>query len=199
MIRPKLLRPLFDRLEGDQRGATIVEFAIILLPLTVTLCGFLEIGYRVYVTSLLQGALHAAARQATIGDKSETAIDQMVKRQLAPLVRPDDISSVRKSYTQFSGVGKAERLVLDRNGNGSYDAGDCWIDSNPGGRFDKDGGAAGLGRADDIFYYEITVKYDRLLPLDKLLGWPAQEVVVGNTMMRNQPYAGRIAPPRVCG
>ena len=52
---------------ATQRGATIVEFALVLPVLCVLLLGMLDLGYRSYVTSIVQGALHEAARMATVG------------------------------------------------------------------------------------------------------------------------------------
>ena len=38
-------RPIIRRLGRDQRGATIVEFAVIAMPMCVLLMGGLELGY----------------------------------------------------------------------------------------------------------------------------------------------------------
>ncbi|HBQ54317.1 MAG TPA: hypothetical protein DD790_07490, partial [Erythrobacter sp.] len=47
-----------SRLRGirrDDSGATIVEFAIILVPMVILLMGGIELGYNSYVRSVLQG------------------------------------------------------------------------------------------------------------------------------------------------
>ncbi|WP_373458443.1 TadE family protein [Sphingomonas faeni] len=48
-------------LRDDTRGATIVEFAIIVPVLIALLLSILEVGYRGYVTAVVQGALSSVA------------------------------------------------------------------------------------------------------------------------------------------
>ncbi|WP_380786977.1 TadE/TadG family type IV pilus assembly protein [Sphingomonas sp. R86521] len=186
-------------LRRNQCGATAVEFALILLPMMIVILAFLDFGHTLYVDSMLQGSVQDAARQATIGDRTDAQIDQIIYNGMTPLISADKISIVRKSYRQFSGVGKPETLVDDKNGNGVYDPGDCWIDTNPNGTFDTDAGQAGMGDADDVLFFEVTIRYDRITPMSRLLGWPNTVTRQIRTMMRNQPYAGRGSPAKVCG
>ena len=60
------LPPVIRRLRRDQRGATIIEFAIISGPMLLLLMGGLELGYDSYVRSTMQGALNDAARTAAV-------------------------------------------------------------------------------------------------------------------------------------
>ena len=53
---------------GATAGVTIIEFAMILPVLLLLLLGLFDLGYRSYASSVLQGALHEAARMATVGD-----------------------------------------------------------------------------------------------------------------------------------
>ena len=48
------LPPVIRRLQRDQRGATIIEFAIISGPMLLLLMGGLELGYDSYVRSTMQ-------------------------------------------------------------------------------------------------------------------------------------------------
>ena len=195
LARPARLLP---RLARDRRGATIVEFALILPLMCMIILVFLDFGYRMYMSAMLQGAMSDAVRVATIGDRTGAQIDQVVYDGMRELAAPSAISIVRKSYRQFSGVKKPEPLVEDKNGNGKYDTGDCWTDLNPNSIWDADAGASGVGGADDILYYEVTVRYKRVVPLGRFMGWQANDTVSGNTMIRNQPYAGRAAPVKRC-
>lgn len=194
------MRARLTRLRIDARGATVVEFALILVPMCIMLLGTLELGYRLFLGAKLQGALHEAVRQATIGDKTSSQIDTLVTNKMSPFVKANQVSFVRKSYYQFSGVDKPEKLLTDKNGNGAYDTGDCWRDDNGNKSYDSNSGSGtnGIGGADDIFYYEVKVTFDRLIPLGGFLGWSNSETMSANTILRNQPYAAQVTPETVC-
>jgi Flp pilus assembly protein TadG len=198
VIFSRLRHPSLTRLWRNRRGVAAVELALVALPMMMVIMVFFDFGHRMYVDSALQGALQDAARQATIGDRTSAQVDQIVYDQMSPLMKPSNIAIVRKSYRQFAGVGKPETLVDDKNGNGKYDLHDCWTDTNPNGFFDTDSGASGMGEADDVFLYQVTVTYDRIVPLFNMLGWSNTVTTTMRTMMRNQPYAGRGSPAKVC-
>jgi Flp pilus assembly pilin Flp len=190
---------LFRRLRADARGTTMVEFALIALPMIVTLLGFLDLGYREYMSTQLNGAVAAAVRSATVGNVTTTQVDNIVYQMMAPFAPPSQITITHLSYRQMSGVGKPETLTTDVNGNGRYDPGDCWIDSNPNGVWDADAGLNGLGGSDDVLMYKASVTFPRFLPMARLLGWSANQTVAASTVMREQPYAGHPSPATVCG
>ncbi len=179
------------RLRKDSRGATIVEFAMILPALCVLLLGIFELGYRSYVTSVLQGALHEAARMATVGGISMTTIDTRVRTRLSNFSSAGTVTTSTTSYYDFAGVAMPEKITQDTAPLGSYNAGDCYEDANSNSSYDLDRGRGGLGNADDIVRYQITMTYPRILPVESFLGWSSTETIVSNTVLRNQPYAGR--------
>jgi Flp pilus assembly protein TadG len=82
------------RLGTDESGATIVEFALILVPMLMVILGFMELGYQSYVRSILQGSLNDVARTATVEDPNlgdaalpiETRIENRVMARMYPLV-----------------------------------------------------------------------------------------------------------------
>ena len=76
------------RLGRDESGATIVEFALVLPVLCVLLLGIFDLGYRSYASSVMQGALHEAARMATVGNVNMTQIDARVRQRLEQFRRP---------------------------------------------------------------------------------------------------------------
>ena len=182
----------------EERGATIVEFAIISGPLILLLFVATDFGYRSYLDSVLEGTLQRAARRATIGGVTTTDIDDYVKSQLTAFSNNATITITKSSYYMFANVGKPEKLITDKNGNGSYDTGDCYEDTNGNNRFDTDSGTPGLGGSDDIVYYNVSVTFPRLVPLGKMLGWSDTETVSANTVLRNQPYASQAVPKTVC-
>ncbi|MEC7422450.1 MAG: TadE/TadG family type IV pilus assembly protein [Pseudomonadota bacterium] len=204
-------RPDIRRLGRDQRGATIVEFAVIAMPMCVLLMGGLELGYNSYVRSTLQGALHDAARVAAVenpilvteGDTVEEQVANMIKDTVAH-VAPNAVVDVdQKSYFEFSSIGEPEKLMTDNNGNGKYDASDedCFEDANGNGTFDPDSGKSGTnGGADDVVLYTAKVSAPRILPLDRLVPGVSEKVEYTlRAAVRNQPYGQQPTAPVICG
>jgi Flp pilus assembly pilin Flp len=178
-------------LARDERGATIVEFAIVAPVLCLTLLGFVELGYKSYVGSVVQGALHDAARSATVGDKTPAQIDDLVTTRLQAFSRGATITINKSSYTEFSDVKMPEKITQDTAPLGQYNSTDCYEDANGNGRYDTDRGKTGLGGSDDIVNYEIVMTFPPLVPLWKMIGGPTVETSRASTVLRNQPYAAR--------
>lgn len=187
-------RPSLRHLPRDRRGATIIEFAMILPALCLILLGTFELGYRMYVASVLQGALHEAARLATVGNVTTTQIDTRVKGRLRAFSHQATITTSTNSYNDFSQVSVPERITQDTAPTGQYNAGDCYEDYNNNQRYDLDRGRAGLGQADDIVRYQVSISYPRLFPVAAFFGWSDTDTITANTVLRNQPYAGRSIP-----
>ncbi|MGB5780021.1 MAG: TadE/TadG family type IV pilus assembly protein, partial [Allopontixanthobacter sediminis] len=76
-------RKFLGRLAHDTGGATIVEFAIVALPMLVLLMGGLDLAYQSYVRSVMQGALNDAARKAAVQDPTFTAAGATVEEKVA--------------------------------------------------------------------------------------------------------------------
>jgi Flp pilus assembly protein TadG len=180
------------RIGADQRGATLVEFAMVLPALCVLLLGIFELGYRSYVSSVLQGALHEAARMATVGGVSMTTIDTRVRTRLSNFSSTGTVTTSTTSYYDFSGVSMPEKITQDTAPLGSYNTGDCYEDANGNSSYDTDRGRSGMGGADDIVRYQVSITYPRIVPIWRFLSsWGTTETVTSNTVLRNQPYAGR--------
>ena len=183
----------------QSRGATIVEFALILPALCVTLLGFFDLGYHAYVLSIVEGALHEAARSATVGGKTGAQIDALVRSRLQSFSKGATITINKYSYANFSDVGQPEKITTDTAPFGVYNKGDCFEDDNGNGVWDADKGKSGLGGADDIVDYQIVMTYPRLVPIGKFLGWSSTQTITESTVLRNQPYAAQQDPaPIVC-
>jgi Flp pilus assembly pilin Flp len=190
---PALLR----RLHADRRGATMIEFAFVATPLCMVLLGLFDFGYRSYVTSVVEGTVHRAARLATIGNKTPSQIDDYVKTQLDTFSTNGTVTITKKSYYQFSNVEKLEPLTKDVNGNNALDSGDCYQDVNNNSVRDESS-KDGLGGSDDIVFYNVSFDFPRAVPLGNLLGWSSTQNVSVNTLMKNQPYGSQAVPPERC-
>lgn len=195
------LRSRLGRLRSDRSGATIIEFAMILPALCVLLLGIFELGWRMYVASVVQGALHEAARMATVGRLSNDDIDAHVRHRLTEFSHAATIRTATQSYFDFTQVATPETITSDTAPTGQYNPGDCYEDFNRNGRYDLDRGRSGLGGADDIVRYEVSITYPNLFPIAGFLGWSDTTTITSNTVLRNQPFAGRVVstPPVLCG
>lgn len=186
------------RLFRDTRGATMVEFAVISVPLCMALMGLTDLGYRSYVSSVVEGTLHRAARMATVGDKTPAQIDTFVGNELRHFSQNGTVTITKTNYYEFSGVKKSEKLMTDTAPLGIWNTGDCYQDLDNDGHWDEVAGRDGLGGSDDIVFYQVSLTYPRLLPLGQLLGWSNTQTVTSNTVMRNQPFGTQIAPVTRC-
>ena len=183
-----------SRLVRDRSGVTIVEFAMVLPPLCVLLLGTFELGYRSYAASVVQGALHEAARLATVGGIPMEEINARVTNRLSNFAGRGTVEIKTDSYYEFSGVGIPEEITSDTVPIGQYNVGDCFIDTNGSGGWEADGGAAGTGNSEDVVRYQISLTVEEIVPIAGLLGWEQFNTITDNTVLRNQPFAGRVAP-----
>jgi Flp pilus assembly protein TadG len=187
MTRPLTLRAL----RRDTRAATIVEFALILPVMCMMLLGTLDLGYRSYVGSVVQGTLHDAARMATVGNVTTAQIETFVQTRLQAFSRNATITTTTRSYSDYSGVKVAETITQDTAPVGVYNTGDCFQDANGNGSYDTDRGRSGTGGSEDVVYFEVTMTYPHIVPVGRLFGWSSNVTTTQNTVLRNQPYAAR--------
>lgn len=177
-------------LRRDSSGATLVEFAMVLPMLCMVLLGMFDLGYRIYVSAVMEGAMHEAARMATVGGITREQIKTRVEGRLRE-VSGGAVAVVTHSYNDFSDVGKPEKITEDTDPQLVYNEGDCFEDANEDGEYSLDRGIEGVGGAEDIVHYSVSVTYSRLVPLGSLLGWDDRQTVRGSTVLRNQPFAAR--------
>ena len=197
---------ILRRLARDTQGATLIEFAMVIAPLCVLLLGGLDLGYQSYLRSVLQGALNDVARAGSMeapdlgceGETVEAQVRCAVERRSDMIARQASYTFEARNFYEFSGVGRSEKLVTDYNNNGSYDEGDCWEDLNENGVYDADAGRDGIGGADDVVFYDVTVTMPRLFPMAGLVGAPDHYSITAQAAIRNQPYARQRIPPTVC-
>ena len=179
------------RIVRDEKGVTLVEFAMILPALVVLLLGIFELGYRSYAASLVQGALHEAARMSTVGGVSMTTINNHVRDRLGHFAEHGTLNITTTSYYEYTGVGRPETITTDTAPLNQYNSTDCFQDANGNGTWDADRGRSGQGNSDDIVRYQISISYESLFPIASTLGWDQANTITANTVLRNQPYAGR--------
>lgn len=186
------------RFPNDVRGVTLVEFALVSPVLLLVLMATLELGHTTYVAALVRGAMTKAARQATVGNQTEASIAANIKREVGQIVGERYVDVQTKSFYNFSNVGRPEKILQDIDPKGVYNIGDCYEDANNNGRYDSGVGSTGLGRADDIVNYTVTVEYPNLTPLRSFANWDANRKVTATIAVRNQPFSSRATATERC-
>jgi len=201
------MRALFRRLGRDQRGSTIIEFALVAPVMLVVIMGLLDMTYRLYAKAIFEGSVQKAARDATLESGADVAtstlIDTMVKNRFKDInatVNDSSFSFTRKNFKDFTSAGTSEPVV-NQPPNSPCLPTRTYIDLNNNGSFDS-GGADGQGGADDVVLYTATVTYRSLFPVTALFGAPSNQTIKASTVLRNQPYndqAARVSgPERAC-
>ncbi|MCA0211133.1 MAG: pilus assembly protein [Proteobacteria bacterium] len=187
-------------LRGHQRGTAITEFALTAPLFLLLLMGIFDYSWQFYARQVLQGAVAKAARDSTLEGNaaSQTALDDKVRTAVKNVFGDATVTFTRQTYDSFDAVGKPEPFK-DKNGNNSYDAGECFEDINANGSWDADRGRSGNGGADDVVLYTASMEFNRILPVWKMLGQPQMTILKQSTVLRNQPYnAGANANPVKC-
>jgi len=190
--------PALRDLRQDQLGTAIVEFALIAPLFFLILLAFVDLAYRGYAIARVDGTLEQAVRMATVGDKTETQIDDFVRNRLTQFNPNATVNITKSNYYQFSNVAKSEKLITDSAPVGVWNTGDCYEDLNNNGKWDTVAGRDGMGGSDDIIFYKVDYTFKRVVPLAGLLGWSNNQTVSSNTVMRNQPYAVQSIPIQKC-
>jgi Flp pilus assembly pilin Flp len=186
-------------LATDERGATLVEFGLIVPILCVMMMGGLDFGHSLYMQAVLQGAVQKASRDSSLENATtqatQDAIDLKVKNQLLLLNKSADVTFGRRFYRSYTkAAAKQAESFTDSNRNGTCDGpvgatpGESYSDDNNNGVWDKDGGDAGQGGARDVVVYTVTISYRRIFPADKLIGGSGTTSISASTILSNQPY-----------
>ena len=188
-MRAPLLPLLLAR---DERGVTVVEFALIAPALMTILLGVFDVGYNLYTASVLDGAAQKAARDSSL-EGAETkglAIDDKVLEAVHRVVPGAEVTFDRRAYRDYSDIHRPEEFT-DVDDDGACDNDEPFEDINGNGVWDSDRGVDAMGGARDAVLYTVTVSYPRAFPLMHLLGLPDQVTSRTQTVLRNQPYGSQ--------
>ncbi|SHN53923.1 TadE-like protein [Erythrobacter sanguineus] len=183
-------RALVARLAGDERAATLTEFAFVGPVLIVMVMGIFDMAHTQYTTSLVNGALQKAGRDLTLENAGsrQVSIDDAVRTQVMSVVPPEATVEFEKlSHFDFSDIGEAEEYT-DDNGDGECNNGEVFVDANENGQWDANRGREGIGGARDAVLYTAIVSYPRLFPMFGLVGMPDSVTLRASTVLRNQPF-----------
>jgi Flp pilus assembly protein TadG len=188
------MRALFSQLWTRKDGASAIEFALVAMPLAVTLFGIIEVALILFVNVLLEGAVRDSARFGITGYSQggvsrETTIRHLIKERTVGMVDMTKVTIETLVYQSFSDVGKPEPISNDANGNGRFDPGDTFVDVNGNGEWDEDMGAAGVGGPGAVVVYRVSYNWPLLTGLLAPMLGPAGYVpLVVSTAVRNEPF-----------
>lgn len=178
------------RLLRDDRGSSIVEFAMVSGIFVLLASAAVELGMIALVEGSLETAALSASRSGTTGSSDdgitrEATILKIIADRTLGLVDIDRTEITTKVYPSFDSIGKPEPFT-DTNGNGSRDDGEAFQDINGNGAWDADMGAAGLGGPGDVVLYRIEYPWIALTPM-------LTPIVGGATLtaaaaVRNEPW-----------
>lgn len=177
----------------DERGAAVLEFAILAPFLAALLVGLFEFSLFLTAEFLLESAVAEAARFGITGrtvgaDDREAAIRAVLERRGGALLRVEQLELETLVYPDFASIGEPEPWV-DENGNGAYDPGEPWSDLNGNGQWDADMGVVGLGGPNAVVLYRATYPWRFVTPLVRAFFPPDGTLRMTATMaVRNEPF-----------
>lgn len=184
------------RLAGDDRGATLIEFALIAPVLCLLLLCAFDMAHTLYVQTVLQGAVQKAGRDSSLEDGADptvqAAIDAIVTQQVKALNADVNPTFDRKAYQTFAAASAKAEPWTDTDKDGKCDNGEPYEDDNGNGVWDSDVGAAGQGGAKDRTVYTVTLRYPHLFPIYGFIGGSNYVNLSATTILENQPYADQV-------
>lgn len=197
--RPRKVLHGVKILGEDQRGTTILEFALIAPSLIIMLLGALDFGHTLYMESVLQGAVQKAARDGTLqqtagtDDTARHAIDTIVNNQVKTLHKQATVAITRRFYRSFSDAATATaETFTDTDGDGLCNHGEPFDDRNSNGVRDTDGAdSVDHAGARDNVVYTVSISYPRMFPIDKLIGGNGTTKLTATAVLANQPYGSQ--------
>ena len=181
------------QLAGDERGAALVEFALVAPVMCLLLAGAFDAAHTLYMRSTLQGIVQKTGRDSSLETggvaATQSGLDEKVRKQVRALANNATIDFSRRYYRTFSKAAAAQAETwTDSNSNGVCDNSEPYQDGNNNSTWDKDGGDAGQGGAKDKTVYTVTVSYPRMLPIYNWIGGSKTTKISAATVLANQPF-----------
>lgn len=174
-------------LARDTRGITVVEFGIVAPVFGVLLMGMMDIAHSAYTRSVLDGAVQAAARSASLQNGDAATVDADIQAMIEKVAPGAVVATSRESYFDFADIDRPESWN-DADNSGVCDNGEEYVDENGSGMWEADVGTNGNGGASDVIIYTVTVTYERPFAMPIVPG-PAQQTMSASSIRKNQPFA----------
>jgi Flp pilus assembly protein TadG len=181
----------FTKKRHSERGATAVEFALILPALLFLILGGIEFSLLLFVQTSLEGATFNASRLGKTGytqatSTREETILSAIDDRIGFFLDMNQLNLEARSYDNFSSIGQPEPFV-DVNANGVRDITENYTDVNSNGVYDDDMGVASPGVAGEIVVYTVTYPWSIMNPL--LHAYMGDRVEISSKfVVKNEPY-----------
>jgi Flp pilus assembly pilin Flp len=195
MGKISLISKLFERFRRSERGAALVEFALVAPPLFLLVIGMFEVAMLMFIDVSVEGGLKEAARWGITGQPStdpsltrEQQIVKIIEANTYGLVQLTDANVSLKVYQSFTDVGKPEPWTDNPPYNGKYDEGEAYDDVNGDGEWSEDQGIAGAGTFGDVVEYTVHYTWGLMTPfIGRLMGQDGVMHLSASVVVRNEP------------
>jgi Flp pilus assembly protein TadG len=182
------------QIHRDERGATIVEFAMVAPVMALLLLGAFDTAHSLYMRAVLQGIVQKVARDSALENAvtaaQQTVLDNKVKASAKAIANNADILITRRYYRTFSAAAAAQAEAwTDTDRNGTCNNREPYEDANNNLGWDSDGGNEGQGGAKDRTLYTVSMSYPRVFPLYRIIGGSSTTRISAATVLANQPYS----------
>lgn len=183
-------KPLLANLAADQQGAALMEFGLVVSIFMMMLMGMFDLGQRMYLMSVLQGAAQDAARRSSLETASTATLDAELLSTVQLVAPGATIDTTRQSYFDFADIDRSEQWN-DADASGVCDNGEEYVDENGNNMWDADIGISGNGGAGDVVLYTVTITYDPLFAIPFIEGSAESRKISASTVKKNQPFASQ--------
>jgi Flp pilus assembly pilin Flp len=172
------------------RGATAVEFALVLPFLLLAIVGGIEIAIVLFIGSSIEAAVLEASRYGITGTEGGVSraerVLTIVGNKTYGLLDMDQVELETLVYASFADIGQPEPFI-DQDGDDTYDVGEPFTDVNGNATWDPDMGAAGLGGPSDVVVYRLSYDWGIVTPvIHEILGDSVRHV--SSIAVRNEPF-----------
>jgi Flp pilus assembly protein TadG len=191
---------MIARLARDDRGAAMIEFAIVAPVLILMVIGGLGAGHTLYVKSVLDGEMQKAARDTSLEDAGAESrreeIQNRVRTRVRRVINGAEVTFDLNSFRDYRNAQNRVEEYTDSNSDGTCNKGETFVDANNNGTWDLQGGSKGVGGSKDVVLLVATVTYPSFLPFGQARGGMS---LTSTTLLRNQPSSDQAAAPlRTC-
>ena len=175
------------------RGAMALEYVLatpLFLSITATV---FEFSYDAYLRTQIEGIISQGARDITLESASSAdaraELDAQIGDEIRQLAPQAVVNFQLESFRSYARARDPAEPFIDANNNGRCDHGESYEDTNGDGSYSLNSAINGLGGADDVAVYTITVSYQRLLGAFGIMGLQPQGQLSATRMFRIQPYS----------
>jgi len=191
----KDLKNILRRIRADNKGAALVEMALVAPIIITASIGTLEMGAVMLSTTLIEGALTDASRAGMtgyieVGMTREEYINDLLRQRTFGMIEANNLTITQKVYKAFGDVGLPEPYT-DVDADGYYTPGvDSFTDLNCNNSWDEEVGTAGLGGPGDVVVYNVTYDSHYMTGyFSKMMGSADGKIkLTASTAIKNEPF-----------